>query len=176
MKHTELTSLAWFRKIVDSKDLHFPDYEAIAPNDRNTGKMILFKYDPKTKDSLPYYDTLPIIIHCGRAPGGFYGMNLHYLPVHLRVRFMDRIGNLGINKKNQRFTDESLRAISQHPYFKPCIKRYLNSHVLGKMVRIPIEDWDNVALLPLQKFRKAGARIVWEDTKRTLNDHKPDQT
>ena len=44
------------------------------------GKMYLFNYDPKHKDTLPYYDRYPLIFPVNKAPGGFYGINMHYLP------------------------------------------------------------------------------------------------
>ena len=44
------------------------------------GNMYMFFYDPKTKDDLPYYDSFPLTVVVGPAPGGFYGLNLHYLP------------------------------------------------------------------------------------------------
>ena len=43
------------------------------------GDMIMYFYDPKTKETLPYYDKFPLTIIVGPAPGGFYGLNLHYV-------------------------------------------------------------------------------------------------
>ena len=54
-------------------------------NREKIGQMLMFFYDPKTKETLPYYDTFPLIIVVGPAPGGFYGLNLHYLPPVLRA-------------------------------------------------------------------------------------------
>ena len=42
------------------------------------GRMFMFFYDPKTKDTLPFYDRFPLIVMVGPAAGGFYGLNLHY--------------------------------------------------------------------------------------------------
>ena len=50
------------------------------------GDMYLYLYDPKTKDALPYYDTAPLVIPFRSAKGGFYGMNLHYLPPMMRMQ------------------------------------------------------------------------------------------
>ena len=54
------------------------------------GQMYMFQYDPKYKDVLPYYDRFPLVIpfeqtrRVGIAQGdGFYGLNLHYLPLRL---------------------------------------------------------------------------------------------
>ena len=46
---------------------------------------------------------------------------------------------------------------------KPCIKRYLYSHVQGKgFYGISGEDWSYAAALPLQRFQKASAGTVWK--------------
>ena len=58
-------------------------------NDTVVGNMYMFFYDPKTKDTLPYYDSFPLIVVVGPAEGGFYGINLHYLPPTLRAKFLD---------------------------------------------------------------------------------------
>ena len=43
------------------------------------GGMFMYFYDPKTKATLPYYDKFPLTVIVGPAPGGFTGLNLHYL-------------------------------------------------------------------------------------------------
>ena len=44
------------------------------------GNMYLFMYDPKHKETLPYYDTVPLVLPFKSVPEGFLGINLHYLP------------------------------------------------------------------------------------------------
>ena len=55
------------------------------------GRMYMFSYDPKTKDKLPYYDRFPLVFPFDSAPGGFMGLNLHYLSPMLRARFLDKL-------------------------------------------------------------------------------------
>ena len=38
---------------------------------QNIGQMFMYFYDPKTKDTLPYYDKFPLIILVDFADGGF---------------------------------------------------------------------------------------------------------
>ena len=60
------------------------------------GFMYNFFYDPKMKKELPYYDRFPLIFPFKRGyernrateGGAFYGINLHYLPPHVRSRFV----------------------------------------------------------------------------------------
>jgi len=55
----------------------------------SVGRLNMFFYDPKYKKTLPYYDTFPLVLPLERIPGGFAGINFHYLrPVsytHLRA-------------------------------------------------------------------------------------------
>ena len=55
------------------------------------GKMYMFTYDPKWKADLPYYDTVPLVIITEPFPGGFSGINLHYLPPMVRARLLDKL-------------------------------------------------------------------------------------
>jgi hypothetical protein len=48
------------------------------------GNMYLFSYDPKHKDTLPYYDRFPLIFPINKAKGGFLGITMHYLTPILR--------------------------------------------------------------------------------------------
>ena len=41
------------------------------------GDMYLFFYDPKMKDTLPYYDRMPLVLPFSLVTDGFYGINLH---------------------------------------------------------------------------------------------------
>ena len=63
------------------------------------GSMNMFFYDPKTKDTLPFYDRFPLAIIVGPAEKGFYGLNLHYLPPILRAKFLDALLDITNNKK-----------------------------------------------------------------------------
>ena len=53
------------------------------------GKLNMFFYDPKFKKKLPYYDTFPLVLPLETYNDGFLGINMHYLPIPLRVRLLD---------------------------------------------------------------------------------------
>ena len=63
------------------------------------GGMFMYFYDPKTKDTLPYYDKFPLTVIVGPAPGGFTGLNLHYLPMVLRAKLLDALMDITSDKK-----------------------------------------------------------------------------
>jgi len=44
------------------------------------GNMYMYVYDPKYKDTMPYWDQFPLCLPFDEISGGFVGINLHYLP------------------------------------------------------------------------------------------------
>ena len=105
------------------------------------GGMYMFTYDPKHKDTLPYYDIFPLVIVIGPAKGGFLGLNLHYLPPKLRMQFfanlMDIQGSNMDDDSKFKLTYRMLKKSSNLRYFKPCVKHYLNSQVTSKFAEVP---------------------------------------
>jgi len=63
-----------------------------------------------------------------------------------------------------RVTYDILTASKRLKLFKPCIKRYLSSHIQSKLLTIQPNEWDIAALLPLQQFKGATAPEVWQDS------------
>jgi len=133
------------------------------------GHMYHFQYDPKHKQTLPYYDRFPLIFMVGPAANGFYGLNLHYLPPVLRAKLMDQLYTLSTNRKY----DESTRiALSysllskagRFKYFKPTFKHYLSIHVQSRFIHIAPTEWDIALMLPTQRFAKANKGRVWADS------------
>lgn len=138
------------------------------------GNMYMFFYDPKHKDTLPYYDSFPLVIVVGPAEGGFYGLNLHYLPPTLRAKFLDAL----LEITNNRLYDEStkfdlsykmLQRASKMKYFKPCFKHYLNKHVRSRFAMVEAPEWEIATFLPTADFQKASRAQVYADSKRKIN-------
>ena len=160
-------AMDWFKSVVKkTRAAAFPASTGRSEltGDRNigvtgrptVGKMYLFQYNAKWKEILPYWDRWPLIFPFDYAKDGFYGINLHYLPPNARVDLMLRLikaqgsgGNMDENYK----LNLSYDIITKYPPAKPCIKRYLFSHVLGSgLYGISGQDWSYAAALPLQKF------------------------
>ena len=98
-------SLNWFRtslknivKRVNREQL-LKDSNLNKVNKPLPGRMFMYFYDPKTKETLPYYDKFPLIIMVEKAPKGFYGLNLHYLSPKLRAKFFDKLLEYKNNEK-----------------------------------------------------------------------------
>ena len=134
------------------------------------GGMFMYFYDPKTKDTLPYYDKFPLTVIVGPAPGGFTGLNLHYLPMVLRAKLLDALMDITSDKKyddNTKFnlSYNTLKKASSMRYFKPCFKRYLTANVKSRFARVPASEWEIATFLPTASFEKASKTTVWKDSR-----------
>ena len=133
------------------------------------GGLYCFYYNPKGKTDLPYYDQFPMVLALERYNDGFLGLNFHYLPIKYRVVFLDKLMNFAMmgdagEIMRMRVTYDILTASKRLKLFKPCIKRYLSSHIQSKLLTIQPNEWDIAALLPLQQFKGATAPEVWQDS------------
>ena len=138
------------------------------------GFMYLFNYDPKYKDELPYYDRFPLVFPFEKTEDGFLGMNLHYIPHLYRARLMDQLYDLTNNTRfdattKLRASYSMLNSAARYKYFKPCVKRYLISHVRSKFLEIPSNEWDIALFLPLERFTKATKNNVYKDSRMIIN-------
>lgn len=138
------------------------------------GEMYLFNYDPKLKKTLPYYDTFPLIFPLESHGKSFLGLNLHYLPLRQRAVLMDALYALASDKKYDENTKlkisyDILKGSSKTRFFRPCVKRYLRSHVKSRFLKINAKEWDIALFLPLQRFQKATAEQVYRDSRKMVS-------
>ena len=131
------------------------------------GKLNMFMYDPKHKKKLPYYDTFPLVLPLETYPDGFLGINMHYLPIPLRIKLLDRLVDFSNNTK----FDESTRLIVDYSklksvkLIKPTLHRYLAGHMKSQFRRIDADEFTIATLLPVQRFKKESAKTVWSDSR-----------
>jgi hypothetical protein len=137
------------------------------------GNLYMYKYDPKTKETLPYYDIFPLVFPFRKTQDGFYGLNMHYLPYDLRIRLLDR---LLVFKSNSRWDETTkikyswalIDGVSRYEAAKPCIKQYLSGHVRSQFRQIHSEDWATAMLLPVERFVGASKQQVWTDSRKII--------
>jgi hypothetical protein len=134
------------------------------------GNMYMFQYDPKLKEELPYYDEFPLVFPFQPLSDGFIGINMHYLFPKYRAILMDRLYPLLRNKKYDettrlRLSYDLLNGAKKYKYFKPCIHRYLTTHVESRFIQVPIDEWDFALFLPTERFVGAKRRTVWADSR-----------
>ncbi len=133
------------------------------------GRMYFYYYDPKTKDSLPYYDRFPLVIPIERYSDGFLGLNLHYLHPKRRIILLDKLSTILTDKRYDegtrfRISYDFLKRASKIYEASPCIKRYLSSHIQSRFLEVTADEWDIAVMLPVESFAKASASKVWSDS------------
>lgn len=131
------------------------------------GELYLFNYDAKHKDTLPYWDTFPLVFPFVKTPDGFIGLNMHYLPYQIRVRLLSALMRFKSGKNEAlklKMSWELLRGLSKNVHVQPCVHRYLISHVKSPFKRIDSEDWATAMLMPVERFQGASKQKVWAES------------
>lgn len=128
------------------------------------GDMYLYHYDPKYKETLPYYDRFPLVFPFKRVPNGWLGINMHYLPLPYRAQLMDALYALSTNQRYDeqtrlRMNYDILNGAARFKWFKPTIHRYLINKVESRLIYIHPSEWDIALFLPLERFYTNGKRI-----------------
>ncbi len=164
----------WFRNRakgindINDKELMSSDFRrfrtAVYP-----GRMYMFYYDPKYKETLPYYDSFPLVFVVDVGNNYFTGLNLHYLPPSYRAKLMDALYELVNNNRYDettklRLSYQILKNVARFRYFKPTFKKYLKIHVRSRFVSVSPAEWDVALFLPTERFEKAPMTKVWTDS------------
>ncbi len=98
------------------------------------GKLLLFRYSAKYKDTLPFYDKHPLCYVLATESGAFYGINLHYTKPSNRMAIM-------------RYLDED-----NDPTVITGYHKYLYGYVRSNFSEVPMSDWEKAFSLSLSEF------------------------
>lgn len=137
------------------------------------GNMFMFFYDPKHKDTLPYYDSFPLVIPFSPAEKGFLGLNLHYIPPILRAKLLEGL----LETTNNRMFNEStkfsinykkLKSASNLKFFKPCVKHYLTSQVRSRFAKVDPVEWEIATFLPTADWKKSSGQNVYRASRKMI--------
>lgn len=174
----------WFRKKIDQLSDNAPPF--VMKNDllKTTkpiqtmrflqGSMFIFKYDPKTKDDLPYYDTWPCSLIFGMEGDRVLGINIHYLNIGMRCKLFDKLWQIAMVYRNQqqqckRMTWKLLGNVAKFPEVVPCVKSYLYSHIRSKLIKVEIDDWKTAIHLNIASFNKKSNTYVTRESTKIVN-------
>ena len=156
------------------------------------GKLYFFNYDPKHKETLPYYDIFPLVLILEIYPNGFLGLNLHYLPIKMRAAFLDQLLQAGkiespdgsVEKHGGRYkmsgdirkiqvTYNILQNVSRLKAFEPCLKRYLSNgeYLKSPLLQILPHEWPTAVFLPVEQFKKATKSKVQAASLMAIKDN-----
>jgi hypothetical protein len=174
-KHAK-NSLNWyFRKVSELNFKHVTPKELIehqktVRNQLWYGHMYHFLYLPKYREELPYYDKFPLVFPVQRVDGGFLGLNLHYINPKERMNLMKQLYKYQTNdttdaKTKLVLTYRLLNKTKSLQSFKPCLKRYLYSHIRSNFLKIEYSEWNIILFLPTEQFEKESKYKVWKESK-----------
>ena len=123
-------------------------------------KLHFFRYNPKLKATLPYYDTFPLVMPIQSAKGGFLGINFHYLPIPLRMKLLETLDRRGFSGDYSKL--KNIREV------KPTIKHYLKRQFVSGFLELEEDDYAPAIFMPVAQFKKASASQVWRDSRRKI--------
>ena len=124
--------------------------------------MFAYYYDPKHRQTLPYYDSFPLVMLIKAEKETFLGLNFHYLPPKLRAILLDRVSaKIGD-------TIPKWDKLVKIPQIEPCVKRYRFDHIMRKVIPIKEDEQEIAIFLPLERFRKASKSKVWADSRKRI--------
>jgi hypothetical protein len=91
------------------------------------------------------------------TPGGFMGLNFHYLRPLQRVSLLDRLQRFasGGMSKNTRI-DVSYNNVKNIGIARTTIKKYLFGHVRSSFLRVDFDEAALAVMLPVQQFKKGS--------------------
>ena len=158
-------SVTWFKNLIKGRNNPNATYHAVP----QIGSMYMYRYDPKWKEVLPFWDKQPLTIPIDYYSDGFLGLNLHYLPPSGRSKLLSALSKYttGENeKKTMQVSYSILQTAIRHRLFMPCVKRYLTAHVRSRFEYIQPDEWSKAVSLPTQRFQGARAMTVWRRSAR----------
>jgi hypothetical protein len=139
------------------------------------GKMLLYSYRAKHEKTLPYWDAFPLIFVIEVYSDGWLGLNLHYLPIPLRMQLFDALLQLADNKtldkvKKLALSYRLLKGFARFPLARPCLKKYLSGYIQSTLLPIAPIDWETALFLPVERFQKRQKATVWKDSERIIRE------
>jgi len=177
-----LRSLNWYkRKIKDVFGTTETDPEkffdkANYPNKPIPGNIITFKYNPATKAQLKYYDMFPLVLVIKLIPGGFIGLNFHYLSPGDRADFMSKLeayqrtSAAGVIRIN--ITYSMLKLSNKLVHYKACLRSYKRSQIGNMLYTLTPDEWELALFLPTERFVKLPKRRVWNISRRIIEENR----
>jgi hypothetical protein len=136
------------------------------------GGLYLFHYDAKHKDTLPYWDSMPLVFPFRSVQDGFYGLNLHYLPYGVRFKLMGALLEVTHHttdpKMRMQISWNILNSGAKFPGVGACVKHYLADHVQSRFLDIPHEQWLAASMMPIEQFQGANKEAVWRQSRKYI--------
>ena len=121
------------------------------------GRLNFFYYDPKYKQVLPLYDRFPLVLPLETIPGGFMGMNFHYIRPVQRISLLNNLQRYASGgMKSTTRIDATYDGIKNVRIARNTIKKYLYNHVRSSFLRVDFDEAALAVMLPVQQFKKGS--------------------
>ena len=125
------------------------------------GKMYMFEYIAKHRDTLPVWDRYPLVLPFTTTENGFIGINLHYLPHKIRAWLLSRLLKHSNEKTNKvHISWQLLTRLSRANVAEYATHRYLLTHITSPFRLVKIEDYPNAIMLPLAGWYGNDKKLV----------------
>lgn len=166
---------ATFDKLTDEYEF---TKQVVGVNAALPGYFYFYRYDPKWKNELPYYDLFPFTLVLGVERDSFLGLNFHYLDYFHRAMLFDAIypfregraarPDVRDIRMRMMISYDILKSSSKYKAFRPCIKRYLKKHVQTPLLKVGAREWDVALFLPVEMFVKQTKTQVWAESEKKI--------
>ena len=130
------------------------------------GKLYMYVYDPKYKDTLPYYDILALIVLTSFKPPYINGFNIHYIPFLNRLQFMKSVMQKLKNGKKLKYKDIKRawqKAKLPERLVKYAYRTYLISHIRSNIKVFDYDDYYPIVKETSGKFKKLQDAAIFRD-------------
>jgi hypothetical protein len=124
------------------------------------GMLFLAGYDAKWKDTpmLPVWDALPLFFVLSLESKFAIVLNIHYMPLGLRIQMLGILTEFAINthspdRTKLQLTWDMVKSISRLDPLRNCIKKHLYTHYTTRPMHIHADNYVRVASLPVEQWR-----------------------
>lgn len=127
------------------------------------GFPVMFVYNAKWKQKLPYWDALPFSIVLAKYPDGFLGLNLHYIQWTTRIQLAKKLVRSSKNGKRIKYIDikKAFRDLKlPDGLLALVIRRYLYSHIKSNIKIFDIETYGAAVKDIRPNFKKKSEKQV----------------
>jgi hypothetical protein len=147
-----------------------PEVQFLPNNLLQLGKIHSFKYNPKGKDVLAYYDRKPVMLHLGqiKKDGKVYefGVNLNFIPIPYKWYILDKLTKVYAAYFNTAYTNmpeqakkqisipmsyNLIKALLRQYNVKFAFRMYIPSRKSDTFV-MSYKNWNTIAFLDIEKF------------------------
>ena len=180
-KFTTARSVDWFRKKINELGGAATGNRAELVNKTKpiqvsrflVGSLFIFRYDPKFKDELPYYDKFPCSLIFSVEADIARGINFHYLPIPFRAKLFDKLWQIASIYRNnlqqcKKLTWKLLGNVAKFPEVRVAVKSYLYTHLQSRLIKVEMDDWKTAMLLPVEYFVKKPITTVYYDSRKNI--------